>query len=120
MAYMPCQDIVCGLMACEPVAMLSQLHTIKDGVEDVSVVAALLMNEYEFFMNPEMKDHFLVNNWFYTVGAREAHPSGTVFYAPMELHRCIFSRTAYRKPDVFLGCALTEILNLIIEQVHQQ
>ncbi len=99
------QEVVCALIACEPATMLSQLHTIKDRVEDVSVVTALLMYEYEFFMNPEMKGHFIMNDWFYTGGARKAHPHGTVSYVPLELHRCIASRTAYRQPDVFLGCA---------------
>ena len=42
------QEIACSLIACEPVTMLSHLHTIKNRVENVSVVAALLMNEYEF------------------------------------------------------------------------
>jgi acyl-CoA hydrolase len=48
------QEIVCGLLACEPVTLLSQLHTIKDRVEEVSVVHANMLGEYEFFMNPEM------------------------------------------------------------------
>lgn len=99
------QELVCGLVACEPVTILSHLHTIKDRVEDVSVVTALLLNEYDFFMKPEMKDHFLMNSWFYTGGARQAHSQGTVSYIPLELHRCIASRTAYRQPDIFLGCA---------------
>lgn len=99
------QEIACALIACEPVTMLSQLHTIKDRVENVSVVTALLMNEYEFFMDPEMKGHFLLNSWFYTAGARKAHSHGTVSYLPLELHRAVASRSFYRKPDVFLGCA---------------
>ncbi|KUG02695.1 4-hydroxybutyrate coenzyme a transferase [hydrocarbon metagenome] len=99
------QEVVCGLIACEPMTMLNQLSTIKDRVEDVSVVTALLLNEYEFFMDPEMKGHFLMNNWFYTGGARKAHSFGTVSYIPLELHRSISSRTSFRQPDVFLGCA---------------
>ena len=99
------QEVTCGLIACEPVTMLSQLHTIKDRVENVSVVTALLMNEYEFFMNPDMEGHFLMNCWFYTGGARKAHQFGTVSYVPLELHRSASCRTSYRKPDIFLGCA---------------
>jgi acyl-CoA hydrolase len=99
------QEITCALIACEPVTMLSQLHTIKDRVEDVSVVTALLMNEYEFFMAPEMKGHFLLNTWFYTAGSRKAHSHGTVSYLPLELHRAVASRSFHRQPDVFLGCA---------------
>jgi len=99
------QEIVCSLIACEPVTMLSKLHTIKDRVENVSVVTALLLYEYDFFMNPDMKGHFLMNNWFYTGGARKAHPYGTVSYIPLELHRSVACRTAHRPPDIFLGCA---------------
>lgn len=99
------QEVVCGMVACEPVAMLNKLHTIKDRVQNVSVVSAFMMNEYEFFMNPEMKGHFLLNSWFYTGGQRKAHPSGTVTYMPLELHRFNSCRLGYRPPDVFLGCA---------------
>ncbi len=99
------QEIGCSLIGCEPVTMLSQLHTIKDRVQDVSVFTALLSNEYEFFMNPEMRGHFTLNSWFYTTGARKAHANGTVSFIPLELHRAISCRTAFRKPDIFLGCA---------------
>ena len=97
------QEIACSLIACEPVTMLSQLHTIKDRVEDVSVVTALLMNEYEFFMNPEMKGHFLLNTWFYTGGARKAHSHGTVSYVPLELHRAVASRSFFPETGCFSG-----------------
>jgi len=99
------QELACGLVTCEPMEMLRNLHTIRDRVENVSVVTALLLNEYEFFMNPEMKGHFLMNSWFYTGGARKAHPQGTVSYIPLELHRSFTNRTDYRGTDVFLGCA---------------
>jgi len=118
------QEVVCGMIACEPAAMLSQLHTIKDRVEDVSVVTALLMNEYEFFMNPEMKGHFLMNNWFYTGGARKAHSYGTVSFIPLELHRFMSSRTTHLQPDVFLGCACPMdkhgFLSLSLCTVHEK
>ena len=90
------QEIACALVACEPVTILNKLHTIKDRVEDVSVVAALLSHEYEFFMDPEMRGHFTLNSWFYTDGARKAHANGTVSYIPLELHRAVASRSALR------------------------
>ena len=118
------QEICCSLIACEPVAMLSQLHTIKDRVEDVSVVAALLTYEYDFFMDPGMRGHFTFNNWFYTGGARKAHANGTVSYIPLELHRAVSSRSALRKPDVFLGCASPMdqhgYLSLSIDSVYEK
>ncbi|NLO21868.1 MAG: acetyl-CoA hydrolase/transferase family protein [Syntrophomonadaceae bacterium] len=99
------QEIVCGLLACEPVTLLSQLHTIKERVEDVSVVHANMLGEYEFFMNPEMKNHFLLNSWFYSQGPRKAHPYGMVSHVPGQLHQFSSRRMSYRKPDVFMGCA---------------
>lgn len=98
-------EVVCSLAASEPATMLSQLHTIKDRVEDVSVVSALMMGEYEFFLNPEMKGHFLLNSWFYSPGPRKGHPHGTVTYVPMQLHNFSRRRMAYRSPNIFMGSA---------------
>lgn len=98
------QEVVTALCACEPVTLLNNLHTIKDRVEDVSVVNAMMREKYEFFLNPEMKGHFLLNSWFYSDGPRAAHPQGTVSYVPLQLHQFSRRRMANRRPDVFLGC----------------
>ncbi|HBQ25063.1 MAG TPA: 4-hydroxybutyrate--acetyl-CoA CoA transferase [Syntrophomonas sp.] len=97
------QEVVTALCGCEPVTLLSNLHTIKDRVENVSVVNAMMQKKYEFFMNPEMKGHFLLNSWFYSHGPRAAHPQGTVSYVPLQLHQFSKKRIGYRKPNVFLG-----------------
>ena len=52
------QEIVCSLAACEPVTLLSNLHHIKDKVENVSVVNAMMMGEYEFLMNQNWQGNF--------------------------------------------------------------
>jgi acyl-CoA hydrolase len=96
------QEIVCGLLACEPVTLLSQLHTIKDRVEEVSVVHANMLGEYEFFMNPEMKKHFLLNCWFYSPGPRKAHPYETVSHVPgfyLTPWQWVRSGNVFRPPD---------------------
>lgn len=98
------QEVVTALCACEPVNLLSNLHTIKDRVENVSVVNAMMREKYEFFMNPEMKGHFLLNSWFYSAGPRAAHPQATVSYVPLQLHHFSRNRIAYRGPNVFMGC----------------
>lgn len=98
-------EVVCALAASEPATLLSQLHSIKERVEDVSVVSALMMGEYEFFLNPEMKGHFLLNSWFYTAGPRKGHPHETVTYVPMQLHNFSRRRMAYRSPNIFMGSA---------------
>lgn len=98
-------EIVCSLASCEPVILLSKLHTIKEQVENVSVVSAMMMNEYEFFMNPDMAGHFLLNSWFYSNGPRQAHQSGMASYIPLELHKFSAKRMSHRRPNIFFGCA---------------
>ncbi len=96
-------EVVTALAASEPVSILSQLHTIKDRVENVSVVNAMMRGTYEFFSNPEMKGHFILNSWFYSDGPRAAHELETVSYVPMQLHQFTMKRLAYRKPNIFIG-----------------
>jgi len=98
-------EIVCSLASCEPVTLLSHLHTIKDRVEDVSVVNAMMLGNYEFFTNPDMTGHFILNSWFYTDAPRMAHPLGNVSYIPMQLQDFSSKRIGYRAPNVFFGCA---------------
>ncbi|MEQ8176195.1 MAG: acetyl-CoA hydrolase/transferase C-terminal domain-containing protein [Syntrophomonadaceae bacterium] len=98
-------EIVCSLASCEPMTLLSQLHTIKDRVEDVSVVNAMMLGSYEFFTNPDMTGHFFLNSWFYTDAPRNAHPIGNVSYIPMQLQDFSSKRIGYRAPNVFFGCA---------------
>lgn len=97
-------EVVTALAMCEPATLLRSLHTIKDRVENVSVVNAMMQYEYDFYTKPEMKGHFLLNSWFYTEGPRTAHQLGTVSYVPMQLHQMSQKRLAYRSPNVFMGC----------------
>lgn len=99
------QEIVCSLGACEPVALLSNLHLIKNRVKNVSVVNAMMMGEYEFFTNPELAEEFILNSWFYTDAPRRAHPQGNVTYVPMQLHQFSCKRIFHRHPNVFFGAA---------------
>ncbi|NLW90111.1 MAG: acetyl-CoA hydrolase/transferase family protein [Syntrophomonadaceae bacterium] len=97
-------EVVTALAMCEPATLLSSLHTIKDRVENVSVLNAMMQYEYDFYTRPEMKGHFILNSWFYTDGPRAAHGLGTVSYVPLQLHQMSQKRLAYRSPDVFMGC----------------
>jgi len=97
-------EVVTALAMCEPATLLRSLHTIKDRVENVSVVNAMMQYEYDFYTKPEMKGHFVLNSWFYTDGPRAAHQLGNVSYVPMQLHQFCQKRLAYRSPNVFMGC----------------
>jgi len=98
-------EIVVGLAASEPPALLSKLHCVKDQVQNVSVLMTLTLGEYEFYMNPEMKGHFLLNTWYHGAGPRKAHNYGTVSYNPTHLHNAMPKRLTVKKPKIFFGTA---------------
>lgn len=98
-------EIVVAVAASEPPALLSQLHTIADRVENVSVLMTLTLGEYDFYMKPEMKGKFILNAWYYGNGPRKVHDQGTVSYNPTHLHNAITKRVTVRHPNVFFGTA---------------
>lgn len=96
-------EIVAGFCGAEPVEILSKLHTIKDRVENVAVWCGLVTNKYDFFSNAEMKGHFITNTTFYSIGARAAHPLGTVSYQPNHLHNCYPRKLQVKPANIFIG-----------------
>lgn len=98
-------EIVAAVAASEPAGLLSKLHTIRDQVEDVSVVMVLPLGEYDFYMKPEMKGHFMLNAWYYGGGCRKVHGQGTVSYNPTHLHNCMAKRIDTKNPRIFFGTA---------------
>lgn len=98
-------EIVSAMAASEAPALLGSLHTIKERIENVRVVVCLPMKDYDFFMDPSMKGHFLTESWFYSAGLRKAHKYGTVSFIPNHLHLAATKRTYYRKPRFFFGTA---------------
>lgn len=98
-------EIVVALAASEPPALLSKLHTIGSGVENVSVLMTLTLGEYDFYMKPEMKGRFLLNAWYYGAGPRKVHDQGTVSFNPTHLHNAITKRLPVRNPKIFFGTA---------------
>jgi acyl-CoA hydrolase len=65
----------------------------------------LPMGNYEFFSNPEYKDSFTCESWFYTPGLRKAHANGNVAFIPNHLHLAATKRLYYREPDIYVGIA---------------
>lgn len=98
-------DIVIGQCASEPQATMSRLHTLAPRVHGVRVFSVLTMKPYDFYMKPEMKDHFELASWFHAPGSRAALKAGTgtVTYVPNMLHRAATDRIKARPPEVFIG-----------------
>ncbi|WP_408955082.1 acetyl-CoA hydrolase/transferase family protein [Natroniella sp. ANB-PHB2] len=97
--------IVTGLAAAEAQSILSELHTIADDVEDVIVSTCLPLSNNEYFTNPEYKDNFRMEAWFYSPGIRKAHKDKLVSFIPNHLHLAGTKRLAHRDVDIFFGTA---------------
>ena len=98
-------EIIVAVAASEPPGLLSKLHTVKDQVEDVSVVMVLPLGEYDYYMKPEMKGHFMLNDWYFGGGCRKVFGQGTVAYNPTHLHNCMAKRIDVKNPRIFFGTA---------------
>ncbi len=99
------QRVVAAMCASEPVGLLSNLEHHADCLEDVHVFMCLPMRQYGFYTKPEMAGHFFLENWFYGVPDRKAHPLGMVSYVPNNLHRAGSDRIHAGGLNVFWGTA---------------
>lgn len=99
------QRVVAAMCASEPVGLLSELEHHADRLEDVHVFMCLPMRQYGFYTQPEMAGHFFLENWFYGVPDRKAHPLGLVSYVPNNLHRAGSDRIHAGGINVFFGTA---------------
>ena len=97
--------IVTGLGSAEGREFMTNLHTIAGRVKDVMVSNCLPMGAYEFIVNPEYKDVFTTEGWFYTPILRKAHKNGNVSFIPNHLHLAAKKRLFYREPDIYVGIA---------------
>ena len=96
--------IVTGLGAAEAGAFMGQLHTIADRVKDVMVTNCLPTHPSKIY-EPEYKDIFEVEGWFYAPALRKAHAQGNMSFIPNHLHLAASKRLFHVKPDIYVGAA---------------
>ncbi len=98
-------DIIVGQCASEPQGLMSNIHLMRDKVENVRVFSVLTLQPYDFYMKPEMEGHFELASWFHAPGSRKALKEGldTVTYVPNMLHRAAKDRIQARTPNIFFG-----------------
>lgn len=98
--------IVTGLGAAEGREFMTNLHTIADRVKDVKVTNCLPMGAYEFTTNPNFKDSFITEGWFFTPALRKAAEAGCrVSFIPNHLHLAASKRNYYKTADIYVGIA---------------
>lgn len=97
--------IVTGLGAAEGREFLSKLHTLHGKVKNVTVTNCLPMGDYEFFTNPEYKDTFQLDGWFYSPAMRKAHANGNISFIPNHLHLAAIKRLDHKHTNIYVGSA---------------
>jgi len=97
--------IVTGLAAAEAREILTALHTISNQVEKLTVTTCLPMASAEYFMNPDYKNKFFMDGWFYTKPMRNHQSNGNISYIPNHLHLAAVKRLDEVKPRVYIGNA---------------
>lgn len=97
--------IVTGLGAAEAKEMSKNLHKIADKVKNVTVTTCLPQEPGEYFMNPEYKELFRMDGWFYTGVMRKAQKNGNISLIPNHLHLTAFKRQFHKKTNIFWGTA---------------
>ncbi len=97
--------IVSGLASAEPREILRNLHKIADKVNDITVTTCLPMEMAEYFINPEYKDIFKMDGWFYTAAMRKGHKNGNISFIPNHLHLAAIKRMNHRKTNIYIGTA---------------
>ncbi len=98
-------DIIVAMCASEPQGCMSRFHTVAPRIENARVFSCLTLKPYDFYMKPEMKEHFELASWFHAPGSRAALKSGTgtVTFVPNMLHRAASDRIHAHRPDIFYG-----------------
>lgn len=100
------QTLVAAMCASEPVGLLNELENHAHRVENVHVLMCLPMRKYGFYTKPEMAGHFFLENWFYGMPDRNAHPLGMISYLPNNLHAAAADRIrAAGGVNIFWGTA---------------
>ncbi len=97
--------IVTGLGAAEGKAFLTELHTLHGKVKNVTVTNCLPMGDYQFFTNPEYKDTFYLDGWFYSPAMRKAHVNGNISFIPNHLHLAAVKRLDHTHTNIYVGAA---------------
>ena len=97
--------IVSGMMAMEPQAFLTKLHTIDAKTTNVTVTNCLPMTNQEIFTNPAYANRFNIESWFYSGALRKAAVNGNISFIPNHLHLAGKHRLDHVKPNIYIGVA---------------
>lgn len=98
--------IVVGLGGAQPFGFLSNLHKIKDRVEEVKIITCLLLKDYEFLKySGKENSSFIVESWYLSDFERKVYNEGRLTFIPNNLHRAGIEKIKNEKIDYYIGTA---------------
>ncbi|MGH4139290.1 acetyl-CoA hydrolase/transferase family protein [Clostridium sp.] len=119
--------IIVAQAGAEPIALLDELHTIKDnGVRGVEIQTCLPMKNYEFMKNPDLKDVIFNHGWYFTKALRDAQRNGNATYTPQHAHIALWKKLSGLKGRrVVLFCTCSPVdkhgyLSLSISNIYER
>lgn len=118
--------VVVAMAAAQPPGLLSTLHTIKDKVRRVKVIACLLLKDYEFLHDVGKGDDtpFLLEDWYFGGPEKDLYKKGLATFIPNNLHSAGTEKLKAEHINVFMGTAtppdargyMSLSLNLVYER----
>jgi len=98
--------VVVGMASAQPQGFLSNIHHIKDKVENVTIISCLLLKEYDFYNYlGKGNSPFYLESWYLGNFERDLYKKGLATFIPNNLHAAAIDKLAERKINVFVGTA---------------
>lgn len=99
-------SIVVGMAASQPVSFLSNLHKVKDKVENVDVISCLLLKDYEFLLYADKENApFTLESWYLGNPDRPLYKQSKASFIPNNLHAAANDKLQAKHINVFVASA---------------
>ena len=98
-------NISFGMAAQVPCALISELHTIADRVEDVRLTTCIDPISSEYLQEKYLEKAFIYDSYFFTPIQRRLAHTGRVSFIPNHLHSAAFARNHHRRSSIYIGSA---------------
>ena len=97
--------ITLGMAGSEPREFLTNLHTIADRVENVTITGSIVTAKGEYLNEKYLKKAFKLENWFFSPPTRALRDTGRVSYIPNCLRFSGKKRNDAVKTNIFICSA---------------
>jgi acyl-CoA hydrolase len=96
--------IAASIYANEPTNFISNLHTIAERVENVTLWTMNMMDDYPVMTDNSLKGKIDIISFFYNSDCRNGHSTGRFTLVPTNLHSVGYSTIDAKRPNVYVCC----------------